>query len=156
MAALTDDMWRKLCALTGLDELATNPEFKDNTARMRNRDEIKRRLNAVFASRTRLEWTKDLVKLGLPAGPVYDMADVFEEAQVKHWGMVETVAHPKLGDIKLMSNPLRLDSIGKETVRTAPPLLGEHTAAVLRDFGFNDAQVDDLIGKSIVQTGEAQ
>jgi len=156
MAALTDDMWRKLCALTGLDELATNPEFKDNTARMRNRDEIKRRLNAVFASRTRLEWTKDLVKLGLPAGPIYDMADVFEDAQVKHWGMVETVAHPKLGDIKLMSNPLRLDSIGKETVRTAPPLLGEHTAAVLRDFGFNDAQVDDLIGKSIVQTGEAQ
>jgi formyl-CoA transferase len=156
MAALTDDMWRKLCALTGLDELATNPEFKDNTARMRNRDEIKRRLNTVFASRTRLEWTKDLVKLGLPAGPIYDMADVFEDAQVKHWGMVETVAHPKLGDIKLMSNPLRLDSIGKETVRTAPPLLGEHTAAVLRDFGFNDAQVNDLIGKSIVQTGEAQ
>lgn len=156
MAALTDDMWRKLCALTGLDELATKPEFKDNTARMRNRDEIKRRLNAVFASRTRLEWTKDLVKLGLPAGPIYDMADVFEDAQVKHWGMVETVAHPKLGDIKLMSNPLRLDSIGKETVRTAPPLLGEHTAAVLRDFGFNDAQVNDLIGKSIVQTGEAQ
>lgn len=155
MAALTDDMWRKLCALTGLDELTTMPEFKDNTARMRNRDEIKRRLNAVFASRTRLEWTKDLVKLGLPAGPIYDMADVFEDAQVKHWGMVETVAHPKLGDIKLMSNPLRLDSIGKETIRTAPPLLGEHTEAVLRDFGFNETQVADLIGRSIAQTGEA-
>jgi formyl-CoA transferase len=156
MAALTDDMWRKLCALTGLDTLATNPEYKDNTARMRNRDEIKRQLNAVFASRTRLEWTKDLVNLGLPAGPIYDMADVFEDPQVKHWGMVETVAHPKLGDIKLLSNPLRLDSIGKETVRTAPPLLGEHTAAVLRDFGFNDDHVNHLIEKSIVQTGEAQ
>jgi formyl-CoA transferase len=156
MAALTDDMWRKLCALTGLDTLATNPDYKDNTARMRNRDEIKRQLNAVFASRTRLEWTKDLVNLGLPAGPIYDMADVFEDPQVKHWGMVETVAHPKLGDIKLLSNPLRLDSIGKETVRTAPPLLGEHTAAVLRDFGFNDDHVNHLIEKSIVQTGEAQ
>jgi crotonobetainyl-CoA:carnitine CoA-transferase CaiB-like acyl-CoA transferase len=84
------------------------------------------------------------------------MADVFEDPQVKHWGMVETVAHPKLGDIKLLSNPLRLDSIGKETVRTAPPLLGEHTAAVLRDFGFNDDHVNHLIEKSIVQTGEAQ
>ena len=156
MAALTDDMWRKLCALTGLDDLAANPDYKDNTARMRNRDEIKQRLNAVFALRTRLEWTKDLVKLGLPAGPIYDVADVFEDAQVKHWGMVETVAHPKLGDIKLLSNPLRLDSIGRETVRTAPPLLGEHTAAVLRDFGFNDDHVRDLIEKSIVQTGEAQ
>ncbi len=154
MAALTDDMWRKLCALTGLDELAA--EFKDNTARMRNRDEIKRRLNAVFASRTRLEWTKDLVKLGLPAGPIYDIADVFEDAQVKHWGMVETVAHPKLGDLKLLSNPLRLDSIGKETIRTAPPLLGEHTEAVLRDFGLSDPVVTNLIETSIVQTGEAQ
>jgi crotonobetainyl-CoA:carnitine CoA-transferase CaiB-like acyl-CoA transferase len=156
MAALTDDMWRKLCALTGLDELATRPEFKDNTARMRNRDEIKRRLNAVFASRTRIEWTKDLVALGLPAGPIYDMADVFEDAQVKHWGMVETVAHPKLGNIELMSNPLRLDSIGKKTVRTAPPLLGEHTRDVLRDFGFDDTQVSDLIGNNIVQLGEDQ
>ena len=156
MAALTDDMWRKLCTLTGLDELATRPEFKDNTARMRNRDEIKRRLNSVFASRTRIEWTKDLVALGLPAGPIYDMADVFEDAQVKHWGMVETIAHPKLGDIELMSNPLRLDSIGKKTVRTAPPLLGEHTRDVLRDFGFDDTQVSDLIGNNIVQLGEDQ
>ena len=153
MAALTDDMWRKLCALTGLDELAA--EFKDNSARVRNRDEIKRRLNAVFASRTRLEWTHELVKLGLPAGPIYDMADVFEDAQAKHWGMVETVAHPKLGDIELMSNPLRLDSIGKQTVRTAPPLLGEHTAAVLKDFGFADTHVADLLKKSIIQTEEA-
>lgn len=156
MAALTDDMWRKLCALTGLDDLATSPQFNDNSARMRNREEIKRRLNAVFASRTRLEWTKDLVKLGLPAGPIYDMADVFEDEQVKHWGMVETVAHPKLGDIKLMSNPLRLDTIGKQTIRTPPPLLGEHTEAVLLDFGFNETQVADLVGKSIVQLGEAQ
>jgi len=156
MAALTDDMWRKLCALTGLDDLATSPQFNDNSARMRNREEIKRRLNAVFASRTRLEWTKDLVKLGLPAGPIYDMADVFEDEQVKHWGMVETVAHPKLGDIKLMSNPLRLDTIGKQTIRTPPPLLGEHAEAVLLDFGFNETQVADLVGKSIVQLGEAQ
>ncbi len=156
MAALTDDMWRKLCELTGLGDLAANPDFKDNTARMRNRDEVKRRLNAVFAARTRLEWTKDLVALGLPAGPIYDVADVFEDAQVKHWGMVETVSHPKLGDVKLLSNPLRLDSIGKKTVRTAPPLLGEHSEAVLRDYGLADTRIAALIEKSIIQTGETQ
>ena len=154
MAALTDDMWRKLCVLTGLNDLAANSDFKDNTARMRNRDEVKRRLNAVFASRTRLEWTKDLVKLGLPAGPIYDMADVFEDAQVKHWGMVETVPHPTLGDIKLLSNPLRLDSIGKHTVRTAPPLLGEHSEAVLRDYGIEDGRIAALTAEAIIQTGE--
>jgi crotonobetainyl-CoA:carnitine CoA-transferase CaiB-like acyl-CoA transferase len=121
---------------------------------MRNRDEIKRRLNAVFASRTRLEWTKDLIKLGLPAGPIYGLADVFEDAQVKHWGMVETVPHPKLGDIKLLSNPLRLDSIGKQTIRTAPPLLGEHSEAVLRDYGVAETRIATLIEKAVVHTGE--
>lgn len=154
MAALTDDMWRKLCGLTGLDELVTHPEFRENESRMRNRGEVKRRLNAVFASRTRLEWTRDLVKLGLPAGPIYGLADVFEDAQVKHWGMVETVAHPTLGDIKLLSSPLRLASIGKQTVRSAPPLLGQHTHAVLRDFGISDERIAAMTAAGIVQVAE--
>jgi crotonobetainyl-CoA:carnitine CoA-transferase CaiB-like acyl-CoA transferase len=154
MAVLTDDMWRKLCGLTGLDELVALPEFRENTSRMHNREEVKRRLNAVFASRTRLEWTRDLVKLGLPAGPIYGLADVFEDAQVKHWGMVETVAHPTLGDIKLLSSPLRLDSIGKQTVRSAPPLLGQHTHAVLRDFGISAERIAAMTAAGIVQVAE--
>jgi formyl-CoA transferase len=154
MAALTDDMWARLCELVGLGELATHPDFRDNTQRMRNRDEVKRRLNAKFASRTRLEWTKDLVRLGLPAGPIYGMADVFEDAQVKHWGMVETVAHPALGDIRLLSNPLRLDSVGRQTVRSAPPLLGEHSEAVLSDYGLAAARIGELVRNGIVQVAE--
>ena len=90
----------------------------------------------------------------MPSGPIYSIADVFDDAQVKHWGMVETVPHPKLGDLKLLSNPLRLDSIGKQTIRTAPPLLGEHSEAVLRDYGIAEAQIAALIEKAVVHTGE--
>lgn len=152
MAALTDDMWVKLCRLTGLDDLATHPEYADNTARMGNRETLKRRLNGVFATRDRLAWTKDLVALGLPAGPVYGMADVFEDAQVKHWGMVESVPHPTLGQVDLISSPLRLDSIGKRTVRTAPPLLGEHSEAILEDFGLDGARIAALLAAGTIQT----
>ncbi len=154
MAAATDDMWRRLCTLLGLMDLITHPDFRDNTARMKNREDVKRRLNAAFAARTRLEWTKELVRLGLPAGPIYDMSDVFDDAQVRHWGMVEDIKHPTLGDVRLLSNPLRLDGIGKQTIRLAPPLLGQHSQDVLRDWGFPSERIVDLQDNRIIQVQE--
>ena len=156
MAAVTDDMWRNLCRLLKLEELTAHPDFRDNAQRMRNRDELKRRLNAAFARRKRLEWVGELVKLGLPAGPVYGMADVFEDEQVKHCGMVEEVAHPTLGDIKLLSNPLRIDAMGRRTIRIPPPLLGEHTEAVLRDYGIGPERIAALKAAKVVQTHEGK
>ncbi len=150
MAALTDGMWARLCGLTGLDELAEHADFRDNAARMRNRDEVKRRLNAVFAGRPRLDWTKELVALGLPAGPIYDMGEVFEDAQVRHAGMVETVEHPELGALPLLSSPLRLDGVGPATVRLPPPLLGQHSAAALADYGIDAGRIAGLCDRGVV------
>ena len=153
MAALTDEMWARLCRLLGLDELAGHPDFRDNAARMGNRDEVKRRLNAAFATRPRLEWTKELVALGLPAGPIYDMGEVFEDAQVRHAGMVETVAHPTLGALPQLSSPLRLDSIGAATVRLPPPLLGQHSLEVLADYGIDAGRIAGLRERGVVSEG---
>lgn len=150
MAALTDDMWTKLCRLTGLEELLADPEYRDNAQRMKNKDELKRRLNSVFATRPRLEWTRELVALGLPSGPVYDMSDVFSDAQVKHAGLVETIDHPTLGTIKQLSNPLRLDTVGTATVRMPPPLLGQHSEQVLADYGIAAERIAGLRSSGIV------
>jgi crotonobetainyl-CoA:carnitine CoA-transferase CaiB-like acyl-CoA transferase len=152
MAALTDDMWTKLCQLTKQEELAAHPDFKDNTQRMKNRNELTRRLNAVFVTRTRLEWTNELVALGLPAGPVYDMPDVFADVQVQHAGMVETIEHPTLGPLKQLSNPLRLDSIGPDTVRIPPPRLGEHSEQVLADYRIDAARIAALRKSHVIAT----
>ena len=154
MAALTDDMWARLCRLLGDEALRTDTRFKDNTQRMAHRDDVKSRLNGHFSARTRLEWTKDLVALGLPAGPVYDLADVFADAQVKHCGMVETITHPTLGDLKQLSSPLRLDSIGPRTVRIPPPRLGEHSDGVLRDFGIGAERIAELRKSKVILTLE--
>ncbi|MBK8065203.1 MAG: CoA transferase, partial [Betaproteobacteria bacterium] len=67
MAAATEDMWVKLCRLLSKEEWITHPDYKDNTARSRNREQVKAQLNAIFATRGKMEWTLDLVKLGLPA-----------------------------------------------------------------------------------------
>src|SRR5690606_33431279 len=64
MAGATDDMWASICRLVGLDELIDHPDFDSNTKRAARRDEVKRRLNERFATRGKMDWTRELVKLG--------------------------------------------------------------------------------------------
>ncbi|MBX6370379.1 MAG: CoA transferase, partial [Rhodospirillales bacterium] len=154
MAAATEDMWLKLCGLLDLEELAQAPEFKDNTARMKNRDELTRRLNERFKTRTRAEWTSELVRLGLPAGPIFDMADVFNDAHVQANRLVEEVTHPVLGPLRQLANPVRLDAMEGRSVRTPPPLLGEHSEAVLADWGIPPERAAALIAKGTVRRAE--
>ena len=80
------------------------------------------------------------------------MADVFGDAQVKYCGIVETVAHPALGDVHLLSSPLRVDSIGAKTIRLPPPLLGQHTDEVLGDYGLSPDRIDALKRAKVVRT----
>lgn len=156
MAALTNEMWGRLCRLTGLADMAADPDYADNQARMRNREEMKRRLNAVFATQPRMHWVKHLVELGLPAGPIYDMPEVFEDAQVRHAGMVESVEHPELGPLKLLSNPLRLDTVGPKTVRMPPPVLGQHSAEVLAEYGVDGARIRALRDAAVIAVREVE
>lgn len=145
MAATSDDMWKSLCGLLDLQHLAEHPDFKDNTARANSRDELRRVLNERFASRTRMEWTRELVKLGLPAGPIYDMADVFADPQVQHQKMTETIEHPILGPLRQLASPVKMEALGGRSVRKPPPILGEHSRAVLRDYHIEADQIDRLI-----------
>lgn len=144
VAAATDVMWRRLCDLVGLKELGEHPDFKDNTARMKNKPEVHRRLNEKFAARPRMEWTKELVKLGLPAGPIYNVGEVFADPQVQHLKLEETVQHPVLGALRQLANPIRLDAMTGHSVRFAPPTLGEHSEAALRDFGVSADTIAEL------------
>ncbi len=151
MAAATEDMWVKLCGLVGHAEWATHPDYKDNAARSRNRTELKTKLNTIFATRTKMEWTLDLVKLGLPAGPIFTLDQVFEDKHVNETGIVETVEHPTLGPLRLVASPIRMAGMGGHSVRTAPPLLGANTRQVLAEFGFTLARIDALVASKTIQ-----
>ena len=151
MAAATEDMWVKLCKLVGHAEWATQPDYKDNAARSRNRVELKQKLNAIFATRGKMEWTLDLVKLGLPAGPIFTLDQVFEDQHVNETGIVEEVEHPTLGTLRLVASPIRMTGMGGRSVRTAPPLLGQHSREVLAGFGFAQARIDALAAAKIIQ-----
>lgn len=151
MAAATDDMWAKLCRLLGLDALIADPAFVSNSARMRNRDDVTRRLNEKFATRGKMEWTLDLVGLGLPAGPIFDLKQTFADPHVRQSGMIEVIQHATLGRLELLANPIRMGSLSGRSVRRAPPQLGEDTLQVLADYGISRERVEALVASNVVQ-----
>ena len=151
VAAATHDMWVALCGVLGLDDLPAKPEFADNTKRLANRDALRDLLNERFRTDTAIAWTHRLVDAGIPSGPIYALDQVFADPQVAHCGMVEEVAHPSLGPVKILSNPLRMDSFeGGRTVRLPPPELGQHSRAVLRDYGVPGAEIEALLADGVV------
>jgi crotonobetainyl-CoA:carnitine CoA-transferase CaiB-like acyl-CoA transferase len=154
MAAPTDPMWRKLCEMLGLRDMAEHPDFRDNTARMKNKPEVHRRLNEAFARHTRAEWTTKLAELGLPAGPIYNVAEVFADPQVQHLKLEETVQHPVLGALRQLANPIRIDAFADGSVRQPPPILGQHTEAALRDYGFPNDVIAKLRDGGVVKQDE--
>ena len=151
MAAATEDMWVKLCKLLGMDDWISDPEYRDNAGRHRNRDAVKKRLNEKFATRGKMEWTLELVKLGLPAGPIFTLDQVFADQHVNETGIVEEIDHPTLGPLRLIANPVRMAGMGGRSVRSAPPLLGADSRRVLEQFGIDAAEIDALVAANTVQ-----
>ena len=151
MAAATDEMWAKLCRLLGLDALIDDPDYKNNAARMKNRDEVTRRLNEKFATRGTMDWTRALVALGLPAGPIFDLKQAFRDPHVRQTGMIEAIEHATLGRLELLANPIRMESLHRRSVRRAPPALGEDSLQVLADYGIDRDRAEALVAARVVQ-----
>jgi crotonobetainyl-CoA:carnitine CoA-transferase CaiB-like acyl-CoA transferase len=144
IACATDGMWRSLATVLGLQALSGDARFLDNAARMANRDALRALIEEKLAVRGGAEWTKALVDAGIPAGPIYTLDQVFADPQVIQQKMVETIAHPTLGDLPQLANPVKLESLAGGSVRTPPPLLGQHSGEILRDFGFSAGEIEAL------------
>jgi crotonobetainyl-CoA:carnitine CoA-transferase CaiB-like acyl-CoA transferase len=151
MAAATEDMWVKLCRLVDMEDWVTHPDYRDNAARSRNREAVKKRLNAIFAVRGKMEWTLELVKLGLPAGPIFTLDQVFADPHVNQTGIVEEIEHPSLGTLRLIANPIRMGGLAGRSVRSAPPTLGADSRRVLADFGIPPERIDALVAAKTIQ-----
>ncbi len=131
LACGNDNLYRKFCAAAGCAELAEDARFATNGKRVENREELTRLLAAIFAKRTKKEWVALLDAAGVPNGPINDIAQVFDEPQVKARGVRIEVEHPVAGKVPMVASPMRFSGTPLE-LRTPPPLLGEHTDEILR------------------------
>ena len=143
VAVGNDRQFARLCQLLGESALADDERFATNAGRVRHRDVLVPMLQSAFVSRDRQTWLTVLEAAGIPSGPVNDIADVFADPQVRARGMVEHVAHPEAGTVPLVASPLKLSATPVD-LRHAPPLLGQHTDGVLREAGYDDAEIAAL------------
>jgi formyl-CoA transferase len=135
LAALTSQQWLALCATLDRRELATDPRFETNAARMANRAALVAELERALSRHTTAEWVERLLAAGVPAGPIHDFAQVFGDAHTHARRMVEEVEHPVAGRVRTLGFPLKMSDTPLR-VRRAPPLLGEHGTEILRELGM--------------------
>ncbi len=150
IAVATEAMWRSLCRVLDLEALIADPRFADNVARMKNRDALRALIDGKLMARDGADWGAMLVEAGIPAGPIYTLDRTFADPQVIQQRLVETVAHPTLGPIELMANPVKMDAMKDGSVRIPPPLLGEHDEAILREAGLGPDEIAALRGSGVI------
>ncbi|KAG9070577.1 hypothetical protein KI688_008115 [Linnemannia hyalina] len=144
IGAGNDGQFRTLCKVLQLDSLSDNPLYKTNRDRVQNRDELIRILTNRLQTEKNTFWLKALEGKGVPFAPINNIGQTFSHPQVLARGMVHEVEHVKAGKIKLIGMPVKYSDT-KPTIRTAPPLLGEHTDQVLSSvLGYKDDKIRDL------------
>ncbi len=136
IATGNDNQYFKLCHVLGAPELAQNPEYKDNVGRRKHRDNLVGKLSALTKKMKRDDLLAKLEAQGVPAGPINNLAQVFADPQVKHRGMQLSLssAAAKDGVIPGVRTPIVMNGWKAASERPAP-LLGEHTAEILREIG---------------------
>lgn len=144
LACGNQSFWVKLCAATGLDELAHDPRFASWVLRLDNANALLPILEARFKSRPRAAWLETLAAHDIPAAPVQPLAEFMNrDPGVRHLDMVHDYEHPKVGRLRVMGQPL-LFSETPTRDPGRPPLLGEHTDAVLAELGYEAAAIAAL------------
>lgn len=141
--------WIRLCNMLGHPEWIDHPDFDSEKKRVTNRKKISELLEVEFAKNTVDHWVTELNNAGVPAGPVYTVPQVVEDAQVKHLGVVADVAAPEQPTRRYITQPMILSRTPAE-VATQAPGWGEHTDEVLGELGFTDADIAGLHERGVV------
>jgi crotonobetainyl-CoA:carnitine CoA-transferase CaiB-like acyl-CoA transferase len=142
-----DGQFAKFCELAGC-ELASDPRFRKNADRVRNREQLIPLLEAILRHKTVGQWVAALQPIGVPVGPINDIQQVFQDPQVMSRGMQIELPHPLAGAVPLVANPIKFSSTPLHYER-APPTLGQHTWEVLEELGLDEEQRRDLQARGI-------
>jgi CoA:oxalate CoA-transferase len=152
VACSSNGFWPGFCEAIGRPDLIDDDRFATNERRVENRDVLDPLLAEEFADMTVSGALEALAAHDVPASDVNDMADVFDDPQVRARGMRASVDHPTIGEVEMAGCPMQF-SRTPATIRRHPPRLGEHTGAVLREYGYADEDVAALRESGAIGSG---
>jgi formyl-CoA transferase len=150
IAVGNDSQFAKFCGVLGKPGWAVDPQYAKNADRVRNRDVLVPLIDDEMRNRTQRAWLDALEPLGVPCGPINRLDQVFADPQVHARRMRTELAHPLAGKVPQVASPIRLSSTALQFERP-PPLLGEHTAEVLRDrLALPADAIADLAARGVI------
>jgi formyl-CoA transferase len=144
VGAANQRMFAKLAAVLGHDDWLADVRFASDASRVEHRAALASAIGAVTITRRCADWLTALDAAGIPCGPIHDYAQVFADPQVVAREMAVPVDHPTLGRIRTLGTPVKMSETPLQVGRRAP-LLGEHTAQVLREHGFTEDDMRPLL-----------
>jgi crotonobetainyl-CoA:carnitine CoA-transferase CaiB-like acyl-CoA transferase len=149
IAVGSERQWPRLCHALGLDHLVGDPRFVDNDSRVRNRAELRPLLANRLSTATSADWLAALDAADVPSGPVNDVLAAFAQPQALARDMSPTIDHPRLGPIRQVGLPYKLAAT-PASIRSAPPLLGEHANEILSELGYSDEAISVMRQTGVV------
>jgi formyl-CoA transferase len=150
VGAGSDKLFSSFCKVLGRENLLKDERFSKRAGRMANRPALIAEIETVTKTKPRAEWLERLEEAGVPAGPINDYAEALADRHTLARGMVVDLIHPGAGAIKALGVPVKLsDTPG--AVERAAPLLGEHTAEILKELCYSESEERALRAKGVIQ-----
>lgn len=150
MFTVLDHLWANCCQALGMEELRHDARFADNAGRLAHREALLPRVRDKLAEKTTAEWLALLREHDILCAPINDYEKLVNDPQVLANGVLGTLRHPALGTLPNVRNPVQFGAL--ELTYTPPPVLGEHSRAVLQDeLGYSTAEVDALVAADVIR-----
>ncbi len=153
VGAANQSSWLKFVEAIEAPQLADDPRFGRPVDRMENLDALVETLNEILSQRTTAEWLSVLEAAGVPAGPVYDIAEMVADPHTQARGMIAKVPAATGGEFAAIGHPIKYSAASTEISRGAP-LIGEHTREVLAEYGFSAEETAALQAEGAIGADE--
>jgi formyl-CoA transferase len=147
--SVPEKFWTGLLRAVDRMDILEDARFQTREGRRNNYEELRAELAPIFAARTRIEWLERLEENDVPAGSLYNLAEVLSDPQVRHLNVTEKIEHPKVGKLEFVGSLVDYSDFPRQAP-SPPPLLGEHTTVILDQLGYDGAAVRELEGEGVV------
>ncbi|HEX2384959.1 MAG TPA: CoA transferase [Candidatus Binatia bacterium] len=151
--SVPEKFWLAFLEAAGRGDLAADERFKTREARKQNYAALEEALKPTFAARPRAEWLERMEKHDVPAAPLYNIAEVLNDPQVKHLGLLEETSHANAGAWKFVGPPVTYAKLSSDPAKPAP-LVGEHTAMIMAELGYDSEEIKELEAQDVVKAAE--